>query len=274
MDIHKKINKEHYKLPSTFNDALLGRIFSAKINVASGLKEEVSKFFINIIKSNNSLSSGLSPVESSTISGILGFLIDKSMSTDDSQEYIKSFLIKARSIGDFVTIVSGDEYEWPASVMAYLELYRLSATSDLVCTSGEKKAFSERHFHLLDELLSLIESMENESLLMDNIFDASESGCLRLAYCEDEIKNASNHGVVGDVELNFDEGIQCHAVYNQERILEILMQNEEMNYEEAIEWFDFNIEGSYLGAGMPYFVDAISLSSAKKEAQIKMNIQQ
>ena len=272
--MHKKINKEHYKLPGTFNDALLGRIFSAKINVAGGLKEEISKFFINIIKSSSSLSRGLSPIEESAISGVLGFLIDKSMSTDDSQEYTKNFLIKARNIGDFVTIVSNNEHEWSASVLAYLELYRLSATSDLICTSGEKKAFSERHFHLIDELLSFIESMEDESLLMDNIFDASENGCLLFAYCEDEIKNSAKNGIVDNVELNLDEIIQCHAVYNQERILEILMQNEEMNYEEAIEWFDFNMEGSYLGTGMPYFVDAISLSSAKKEAQIKMNTQQ
>jgi hypothetical protein len=272
--MHKKINKEHYKLPNSFNDALLGRIFSAKIKAPNGPKEEISRFFINVIKNNSSLSGRLTTIEESVIFGILGFLFDKSLLSDDTQAHTRAFLIGARSIDDFAAMVSGDEYKWSASVLAYLELYRLSATSDLVCTSGEKEAFSSRHLHLIDELQSVIESMEDESLLMENVIEASEDGCLRLAFCEDEINNFVRHGAIGDVEIDLDERIQCHAVYNQERILEILMQNEEMSYEEAMEWFDFNIEGSYLGTGMPYFVDAISLSSAKKEAQIKMNIEQ
>lgn len=46
-----------------------------------------------------------------------------------------------------------------------------------------------------------------------------------------------------------------NAVYSIHRVLSILMAEEDMSPEEALEWFDFNIEGAYLGANSPLFVD-------------------
>ena len=274
MDTYKKINKKHYKLPNSFNDALLGRIFSAQIKITGGAKEGVARFFINILKNKVDFAGAFSSRDEVIITEMIGFLSKERLTSDDFQVFSKSFFIKCRHIEDLEKMGVDDGYEWSSAALAYFESYRLSATSDLVCTSGEKDAFSRRHMCLADKMLDIIESMEDSSLLMENVFDLSEDGLLMLAYSEKEIEDAAKNHFIDGIEIDFDEQVQCHAIYNHERILEILMQNEEMNYEEAMEWFDFNIEGSYLGTGMPYFVDAISLSSAKKEAQIKMNIEQ
>jgi len=43
-------------------------------------------------------------------------------------------------------------------------------------------------------------------------------------------------------------------VYSVESIVKNLMERDGMTDEEAIEFFDFNIIGSYIGEGMPIFV--------------------
>lgn len=46
-------------------------------------------------------------------------------------------------------------------------------------------------------------------------------------------------------------------VYSTKKILSILMQDEEMTYEDAVEHFYFNIKGAYVGEKTPIFVDDI-----------------
>ena len=41
------------------------------------------------------------------------------------------------------------------------------------------------------------------------------------------------------------------VLYDTEKVIEILTN--EMSYEEAVEYFDFNIAGSYVGEGTPSF---------------------
>jgi hypothetical protein len=43
------------------------------------------------------------------------------------------------------------------------------------------------------------------------------------------------------------------AIYSVERILEVLMQDDGMDEEEAQEWFDFNVIGGWNGPGTPIF---------------------
>jgi hypothetical protein len=43
-------------------------------------------------------------------------------------------------------------------------------------------------------------------------------------------------------------------VYDSEKIIQKLMKRDKMTYEEAEEFFDYNIVGSYNGPGMPIFV--------------------
>ena len=55
----------------------------------------------------------------------------------------------------------------------------------------------------------------------------------------------------------FDEAIMGMAgervVYDMEKILAILVTKHNMNYEEAIEYYEFNIAGAYMGEGTPLY---------------------
>jgi hypothetical protein len=58
----------------------------------------------------------------------------------------------------------------------------------------------------------------------------------------------------------FDEAIigisQCNtpkAVYDTKKCIEILMNRDKMSEEEAVEFFQFNVVGSYMGEKTPIF---------------------
>lgn len=44
------------------------------------------------------------------------------------------------------------------------------------------------------------------------------------------------------------------VVYNIAAIIELLMERDGMTEEEALEFFDFNIDGSYMGDQTPIFI--------------------
>jgi hypothetical protein len=44
------------------------------------------------------------------------------------------------------------------------------------------------------------------------------------------------------------------AVYSKKRALEALMK-QGMTYEESVEYFDFNVQGAYVGEHTPVFID-------------------
>ena len=47
---------------------------------------------------------------------------------------------------------------------------------------------------------------------------------------------------------------KLRVVYSIERMLVILMEESDMSMEEAIEYFDFNIGGAYMGEMTPMYV--------------------
>ena len=49
--------------------------------------------------------------------------------------------------------------------------------------------------------------------------------------------------------------IQALMVYSVKKVLEILMTRDGMSYEEAREFFEFNIVGAYVGPGTPVCVE-------------------
>ena len=51
------------------------------------------------------------------------------------------------------------------------------------------------------------------------------------------------------------DGKRTRVVYDTELILELLMGRSEMTYEEAVEYFDFNIAGSYMGEYTPLYLE-------------------
>ena len=56
-------------------------------------------------------------------------------------------------------------------------------------------------------------------------------------------------GIVDGIGL--ENPIPC---YSMEKILSILMKNDGMEYFDALEFFDFNIKGSYVGKYTPCFL--------------------
>ena len=62
------------------------------------------------------------------------------------------------------------------------------------------------------------------------------------------------------IAVGFDEAVigsdynQGRAVYSIERIIQILITRDGMSMDEAIEYFDFNIGGSYVGEMTPVYV--------------------
>lgn len=54
-------------------------------------------------------------------------------------------------------------------------------------------------------------------------------------------------------------GMDDFFVYSEEKIIEILMrEDEELTMEDAIEHMEYNIKGGYFGEGNPVFVSEIS----------------
>ena len=50
-------------------------------------------------------------------------------------------------------------------------------------------------------------------------------------------------------------GSEDFLVYSREKCIEILMSDDEMDYDEAAEFFDFNVAGAYVGEATPAFLE-------------------
>jgi len=51
--------------------------------------------------------------------------------------------------------------------------------------------------------------------------------------------------------LGYDE--ESRLVYSADKVIDILMQDD-MTYEEALDYFNFNLEGAYMGKRTPLFI--------------------
>ena len=54
--------------------------------------------------------------------------------------------------------------------------------------------------------------------------------------------------------IGFSYGIETRAVYDVDLVLDILQQDGETTREEAMEFFDYNIGGAYVGPKTPIFI--------------------
>ena len=53
-------------------------------------------------------------------------------------------------------------------------------------------------------------------------------------------------------------------VYDKDKIIEILMERDNMTHEEAMDYFGFNILGSYVGEGTPIFLQKEDLTEIEE----------
>lgn len=83
--------------------------------------------------------------------------------------------------------------------------------------------------------------MEQKNNVLQNIFDF---------YPDDEflIADGFNDAVIG-----IDSGLD-RLVYSSEKCVEILMERDGMSFDEAVEFFEYNVAGAYVGELTPIFV--------------------
>jgi len=49
------------------------------------------------------------------------------------------------------------------------------------------------------------------------------------------------------------------AVYDKEKCFDILMEDGEMTSSEAIEYFEYNVQGAYVGPGTPIYLEKCNI---------------
>lgn len=93
------------------------------------------------------------------------------------------------------------------------------------------------------------------------MFDSSSKA--DVAYFKDSIAELNSEALLLD---GFDEAIVGYVerigtdpvvTYDKNKIIEIL-EREGLTYEEALEHFDYNIIGSWLGEATPFFLTSIN----------------
>lgn len=57
------------------------------------------------------------------------------------------------------------------------------------------------------------------------------------------------------------------AVYNRSKCIDILVNRDGMSYEEADEFFEFNVAGAYVGPHTPIFLQPMSLEQIHEFAE-------
>lgn len=64
-------------------------------------------------------------------------------------------------------------------------------------------------------------------------------------------KEAFNEALVGFSERC---GMHSVAVYDVDKIIEILINKYDMSIDEATEWYSYNMSGAYMGEDTPIFI--------------------
>ncbi len=63
--------------------------------------------------------------------------------------------------------------------------------------------------------------------------------------------NYFDEAIIGIVRrINFEA-----VCYDTDKVIELLMEHDEMSYEDAVEFFDFNVIGSWVGEYTPVFLN-------------------
>lgn len=66
------------------------------------------------------------------------------------------------------------------------------------------------------------------------------------------LADGHDHAILGLVDLDF--GKRTVVAYSTRPIIEGLMNNDGMTWEEAQEYFDFNVKGAWVGPNTPIYV--------------------
>jgi hypothetical protein len=69
------------------------------------------------------------------------------------------------------------------------------------------------------------------------------------------IADGYDNAIVGIADVCDKSGTRTVVAYDKQKILKILQERDGMELEEAAEFFDYNVLGSYVGEGTPIYID-------------------
>ena len=85
----------------------------------------------------------------------------------------------------------------------------------------------------LEEAIEWAEAMDVELLLLGSVEDRMDFADAFVGVLEDDPPK---------------------AVYSAEKIIAVFIERDNMSHEEALEWYDFNVVGAYMGENTPLFI--------------------
>ena len=89
--------------------------------------------------------------------------------------------------------------------------------------------------------------MKNKKELVEQIVDELAPEAM--------IADGFDDAIVGIADVHDGSGTRAVVAYDKQKIIKILQERDGMESDEALEFFDYNILGSYVGEGTPVYVD-------------------
>lgn len=76
---------------------------------------------------------------------------------------------------------------------------------------------------------------------------------------DEEILQADgfDEAIIGYAEVWLNSGQERVMAYDRDKCIEVLMERDEMGWDEANEYFDFNVAGAYVGEKTPVFISRV-----------------
>jgi len=105
-------------------------------------------------------------------------------------------------------------------------------------------------------MVNLLEKKEKEELLRQRTSqEKMNRKDIEDLYSDDEPEMLFADGYDKAIAGVVWDGKRTRVVYKTEKILKILMDRDKMSYDEAAEYFDFNVAGAYMGVYTPLYLE-------------------
>ena len=254
------INLLHYRLPNEFNGALLGAVILKKVEKHEGILSDLNATMYEVLRDEISLEKEITLREKEFLSGFVGAMINLAsrgegyFSDEVILDYIGVVKLNALVARDDVEQIHKDK------INKYLD-YLLGKDLENKSASSTVQERYERHGAFINELL--IPELEDLLAIHEgHVFELLDNNEIREVVL---VSDFEKYIIDNISKTNETSKNQIHAVYNIESIIETLVNNDGMDHEDAMDWFYFNIDGSHVGSGSPFYVDACSLKSSRKE---------
>lgn len=288
------VNLLHYRLPNEFNGALLGAVILKKVEKHDGILSNLNATMYEVLRDELSLEKEITLREKAFLSGFVGAMINLTargegyFGDEAILDYMGVAKLNALVAREDIEQIHKDEINKYLDYLLGNDIENKSTSStvqdgkdphgafreDLLIidylsdkNKENKSAYSviqdryERHGAFINDLL--IPELEDLLAIHEgHVFELLDSNQLREIVL---VSDFEKYIIDNLSKSNETSKNQIHAVYNIESIIETLVNNDGMNHDDAMDWFYFNIDGSHVGSGSPFYVDAGSLKSSKKE---------